>query len=564
MILQEQHWAIAENVPTLPLTPRQVHEELLACSDHGARLLAMECLESRTILGSSFNDAPALYDGLVEFAADPSTSSLLVRAIALDKAFTSKGCDKLERAIPQIFAPEIGGAYYSRGYTPMEDDRALRAYNGLIWDLAEEEGINQSEIFPTHDMDPLSELPNQVPVRVCRIVDALIADTDPRYLSGSMPSEPFKQILEQLLNNAYMFRSDQVEGLDLRKLAPHLPRDAQLARLFDFKDKRYDHFAEFTKITKGPNAETYTDLFVRLAASVPSMAKLFPAEFQRGVELGSESLFANALYAIAELETLGDEAAVMLPLNDQENVLHLPLQPGEAQKILTHLVKACEGLAELADVEDTPATLLVSRANGYRLYRFVDNAYRNISVYVRPKADIIYDPAMEYGRPGTGVEASISFVVDPILPPGQLLSVGKHRKPEQPDNRISIRLDREGIEPNSRDSLGGHRDPMQEQGTLSLDIGSVLGDEAWLSTKVGRLLAWGNLLRAKAQGGRPHLNHVTQYFSPSNGQGETFAGAAEETIERLERARLNRRQLVARLTGNKAIAVASQPDEIAA
>jgi hypothetical protein len=189
----------------------------------------------------------------------------------------------------------------------------------------------------------------------------------------------------------------------------------------------------------------------------------------------------------------------------------------------------------------------------FSIYRLFDREGENIgSVYIRPRGAHTYDQDLEYGRNGEGVEASISYVVDPYRQPGELIELGKHRKPG-PDTRISIRLDREGVTPEARGS-DAKRDPTQEQGTLSLDVGSIIGDESWLGTKLGRFLAWGNYLRTLSEGKPTQLNHVTRFFHPETGTADWFAREAEGLIGQLERKRFRLDDLEKKYSGGLIVA----------
>jgi hypothetical protein len=143
-------------------------------------------------------------------------------------------------------------------------------------------------------------------------------------------------------------------------------------------------------------------------------------------------------------------------------------------------------------------------------------------------------------------------VIDPTIEEGEVIELGKHRG-RGPDNRVSIRLDREGVEPHLRGKQVIQRDPTQDQGTLSLDIGSVIGNEDWLSTKIGRFLAWGNMLRSNALSTDTQLNHSTYYFEPVDGRADIFAEEANGLIEHFEARRLTKKQIVERFSGARAV-----------
>jgi len=132
------------------------------------------------------------------------------------------------------------------------------------------------------------------------------------------------------------------------------------------------------------------------------------------------------------------------------------------------------------------------------------------------------------------------------------LEVGKHAG-EEPDGRVSIRLDREGVTPWFRDSKDVRRNPAVEQGTVSLDIGSVIGGDKWLGTWVGRFLAMGNFLRSKSQGTQTHLNHVAHQFTNQQGTATHFAQAAQELGAVFAARVMNVSEIARRFTGVAAV-----------
>lgn len=161
--------------------------------------------------------------------------------------------------------------------------------------------------------------------------------------------------------------------------------------------------------------------------------------------------------------------------------------------------------------------------------------------YVRPEGGYGYDSRMEYGN-RKGVEASISFMVDPTNP---------HRilKTKDPD-AVSIRFDREGrLVDEAPDS--DRRDPTRHDGLISVDVSSGVGDVSRLPVKIGRFIAAGNRIRARKQGSEDSLHHNTNYFDQEKyGGAEGFSFLARSVIRQIE---LLKKSLGGSRLGKKAI-----------
>ena len=89
---------------------------------------------------------------------------------------------------------------------------------------------------------------------------------------------------------------------------------------------------------------------------------------------------------------------------------------------------------------------------------------------------------------------------------------------------LSIRLDREGTVwiPGASVAIP-ESDPTRQQGSLSLDIGSIYGEPDNPNVEIGRLLAIGNALIAEKRGEKANFNHVREVFDPKFGDAEVFA-----------------------------------------
>lgn len=162
------------------------------------------------------------------------------------------------------------------------------------------------------------------------------------------------------------------------------------------------------------------------------------------------------------------------------------------------------------------------------LYNFYSPRYGYVMLHTRPEGASSFDPMIEYGKNrgrynettnNVGVEASISFVVNPVDPfsrPNPLRPNPKALKnpnfydPETMDKVSAIRLDREGRAPGqSADDPG--RNPTNQIGTVSVDLAAI-GDRADTpSGKIARLISTGNKIRSETDSDFS-LNHNTRWF----------------------------------------------------
>lgn len=300
----------------------------------------------------------------------------------------------------------------------------------------------------------------------------------------------------------------------------------------------------------------YESVLRNLQTAASRLMYVFPEAYTYGVEQGAQTLFANSLYAVNSHLNNGSRTDARLPLNgNADNCLELKLEDDEPLVLLNHLAGGIDIINDTLKDPDTKVTK-VNEDPEFYLYRFwrPGETKNNLSVYIRPEGAETYDNSLEYGRNGEGVEASISFVVDTVMEDREVIELGPHRT-NMPDNRISIRLDREGVLPDERGKSSSQRDPTQAQGTLSLDVGSVLGRDDWLGTKIGRFLAFGDMLRREGTGSRTGLNHATHFFTSTDGQAEWFAQDARRLIAEMEDRRLDM-QDIEKFSGGLALATA--------
>jgi hypothetical protein len=485
------------------------------------------------------------FDAMVGFAADPGSSvSSLVRAQAFEAAVDLLGDSlrqgndaELERRREQLDSLKPA-ANLSAAKNPDSTGNSLiwregYRYRDNVRRLAAQEDIREELLFP----------------------DWHSYSGTPLGMSDSNPVEALK-LLDYLADRPEEFVEFPVNGLT--KLMPlALEIQEKTGRYFaEISDNKARSLGEDAKETielvnnDNPEAGRYIELINGLAESAAKLKTAFPPEFADGVETGVKDLLASTVYAVNQHLKNGGETSVKLPLNNREDALELNLEKGEPLYMLTALSLA---LSRLGGTLAGPnlGTVGINVGGGYQAFRLVSGSSAPASVYIRPNGASDYDHSYEYGRPSEGVEASISYVVDPLMLDNELLEFGKHFGAGN-DSRISIRLDREGVAPDQRLKPGVNRDPTIEQGTLSLDVGSILGRDEWLGTKLGRFLAWGNLLRSQKLDKSSGLNHVTRYFSEADGGAARFGAAASELAEQFESRRLSKKEVAKRFLGASA------------
>ena len=503
-------------------------------------------------------------EALIDFAADSGSShSLLVRSQAFELAVESLLTDdqpddeakvlqsELHELLPnglkddidhmKIPLPEGGRMEYRKGYL------GIGKYAAVATVLCARDGIDVDFIFPNWvdygDGEFATMYPDSIPSMALALLASLKNQVEGYDGSNLLPLSPFVKLLPLAIDIQKTVENDPSLRLVDIPNPETVKKDAgEIAQFLDLGDER--------------QAE-YIDQLLELKSASKLLRDIFPEKYSVEIEKGAQKLFAEVLYAVRSHIHNGNRTQAGIPLNgDTNNTLSLILGDSEPLELLKHLSGSIKHLHEVATGENAGVTQVNMNGN-FKLYRFWQPGQNRstVSVYIRPEGDISFDPKLEYGREEEGVEASISFVVDSLVRPGQVIEVGRHRR-KSSDDRISIRLDREGIDLSRPES---RRDPTREQGVLSLDIGSIIGDEEWLSTKIGRFLAWGNVLRSRAVGDTANLNHSRTYFDEEHGKALTFASEAHRLIEYFQQRKLTKKEVVAHLSGLAATRSLKQP-----
>lgn len=480
-------------------------------------------------------------DELLEFAANPQTSaSLLVRAAAFERAMTT-GWPGDSNQFMQQYADlsQHTRLRAATAKTPYPSGGSLEELKitDACYRLALLEGFDSTKVFPDPKDMSWDHIDMQIDTMPAHIFIVLDSVAEALHTGQRLPTNGMSKVLPLALdiNNQLNYADIPFEAeQELRAVG-------ELSRLLEYGDDHggvIDNMLEINPAEARQYAKEIYDLYMA-AEGVPHV---YPARYRQGIAHGIRELVASSLYAVRAHMAAGNRTDANLPLNGNKHTLQLELGDQEPHELINYLHIALERIA--ATGSTSAATIPAVRADGYSIFRFIGD-HRSVACYIRPLASHTYNPTTEYGRLGTGVEASIGYIVDPTLSAGALLEVGKHQDKTTADNRVSVRLDREdGVA--ARD---GRRDPTRIEGKLSLDVGSVLGKESWLGTKIGRFLAHGNRLRMEQLGQDTTLNHVAHYFSQDDGRADVFAAQADAMRAMFQSKSLTAEQLRARYVG---------------
>lgn len=322
----------------------------------------------------------------------------------------------------------------------------------------------------------------------------------------------------------------------------------QFAKAFlatEFGDDFGDALLDITEHTNPEQATHVFETILQLRQRTAEFARMFTGidpELAESTKRAMNERITDALVALREVAVHGSLHEDVAPHRHKEGY--------ESDGSFDITVDSMDKAMEIMDgLEATFATmhaittasdLHISKVNEdttqFTLYRLISSKEGNMLVYVRPKGGYEYDPKVEYGN-RSGVEASVSFMVNPLNP---------HRL-QRPKDRdaVSLRFDHEGRTvdelPDSPD-----RDPTRTDGLISVDISSGVGDPDSLAVRIGRLIAAGNRIRARRQGTADSLHHNVNYFNQEKyGPSEGFAGLAHGVIDDIELLRniLNKRRL---------------------
>lgn len=263
--------------------------------------------------------------------------------------------------------------------------------------------------------------------------------------------------------------------------------------------------------------------FRESAKKISGWYESYDPDLAKAFELAMNERLSDALAALEVLARDGELSVDVSPGRHSEDYeydgrfamnLH---SLEEGMEIINSLETSLQLMHEIVTSGDTIVHRVNKDDNQFVIYRFSSELHGDVLLYARPEGAKGYDNHLEYGN-RAGVEASISFIVNPTDP---------HDLDVYKDSQgVSIRFDREGRmvdeSPFSED-----RDPTRKDGSISLDISSIMGDGRHMPVKIGRLIAAGNILRAAKIGGEESLHHNNNHFDQSAyGSAEGFSKLA--------------------------------------
>lgn len=501
-------------------------EDVRKMSDPNEQFLALERYSrySQCQLPNPEELSEADVSELVDFASDPDASpSLLVRAQALELAVEAALMKTAEqdtnqpgllndlcRIIPEeLRIGDLTDSDVVRGVLSSPDP----ARDYLIATLlAEWDGINHNYVLPAVG----ATFPEPTPTAIVHFLDHLDVVQRTSHvllLSNIAKLTPLALDIDRLTSKRFI----DIDYYNNRELT-------QDARLIS------ESIARDPGDTNG-NRKSLVGLYV--VAS--SLGNIFPNQYAIEVQDSVLSLITSALYALDAHQKNDSQTSVELPRMGAGDGWALELTGDQPKELVNTLAAAIATLCTTIESTDTFTTLESdpTKDEFYR-YRFWNKNGQALPVaaHIRPYGSRSFDSNIEYGRDGEGVEATINFMVASTLEEGEQIELGKHVGAE-PDERISIRLDREGVNHMEHGS-SLDRDPTRDQGTVSLDVGAVIGGDNWQSTKIARLLGLGNMIRSNQLGQTVRLNHVIHYLKLEHGRADVFAANAEQVIAKLE------------------------------
>lgn len=269
-----------------------------------------------------------------------------------------------------------------------------------------------------------------------------------------------------------------------------------------FGDLYRDFDPELASASEKAMNERLTDLL----ATVEHVAKNGPNTFDVSPAKNNEGYVHDGKFDI-RIETLVEVIDVMQSFLNSQIMLQEILADKKTKIIKTTV--------------DNPDSLRLTS----QTYRLINEEKGFAQLHVREYGSESYDRTREYGN-SSGTEATISWLINPL---------NSHKLPEPKDQDcISVRFDREGRLVNEK-SNSQNRSPIRNDGSISLDIGSVIGDASKMSTKLGRMIAAGNELRAKERDEDTFLNHNTNYFDQKYGMADNFAELVRHIKNGVER-----------------------------
>lgn len=229
----------------------------------------------------------------------------------------------------------------------------------------------------------------------------------------------------------------------------------------------------------------------------------YDTEFATSVERAINERLTDALTALAQVAEHGSLKVDVSPndarlseAGDGRFVYELHSME-ETLETLELLDTATIQLGTVVGDKNAAVNRVTMPNENFSTFRISSDKHGAAILYIRPEGAKGYDQQYEYGN-RLGVEASISFIVNPKHP--------HSLRPDKDPEGVSIRFDREGRTPDETPN-SPDRDPTREDGLVSVDISSLMGEKSSSAARIGQFIAAGNRLRARAIGTEDSLHH---------------------------------------------------------
>lgn len=420
-------------------------------------------------------------------------------------------------------------------------DRLLRPYEEPVIHMKKTEFDSMQTVGAFSD-EAVNLLQN---VHIPAIREALEASTGVRLSQISLATQA--QLLEYMVRRTpeeFRRLSRAAEGIQGVEGSTSQFYEAFLATEFgdDFGEKILS-IAEHAPAEQSARIFEIINNYRKESASFAKIYQAYDPELAQATEQAMNERLSDMLAIAEHVARDGKITVDTAPHREEPDYVHdgrfdLSVKTvGQVINTMEHLHHALAQRRRIVDNPHTKVTRVIANSNevGYQIYRFHlpqdDSSFRagdprsalrdasggDVLLHVRSEGASVYDKAFEYGN-YDGVEATISWVVNPT---------GDHKLASDKDpDGVSIRFDREGRRageaPNSSE-----RTPIRDDGVISLDISSGLGNAKSVPVQIGRMLAAGNILRAKEQGMAASLHHNTNYFDQTKyGTSDGFASLA--------------------------------------
>lgn len=476
---------------------------------------------------------------LLDFAANTeASSSRFIRAYALEQGIQNlvhaentgqplsqdqqATLSRFKAVLPDdYFHPMVqyfARTFHTESYGPEEIAAASTTYRPDLYNLyfnamtvrsAREDGVDTDMVTAAcvDGMDVVSGIP-LAPAMFT--VDAMQISLSQHTLS----SNGANMISPNLVNEATDILLD-FKAPDFYSRIQRFREIAHLTRYAGVGGYEHDNPIEFLYDAPAHERRAYGEVFAKLYDSAGNLGETFAGDERTkwAVSANARELIAGALFAVQAHIQQGGHTEADIPIHDAFTI-PVTLKGDEPLHLLwdlNHVLSKIHHATTAKSSRSVPGVYDADRQ--FQIDRYIDTETclpPTVATYTRERGGYAFDVGYEYGRNGKGVAASISHLAQVSdTTPLPLNKVGGAI------DGISIRLDHES------------------DNAVALDIGSILGTPEVFGTKIGYLLAIGNMLRAQASGKPVNLNHNRNRIDQLYGQPEAFAVLAAATRERI-------------------------------